>query len=284
MLIEVEHWSGAGNRFVIVDKRQISINSQWNILVNSLCKRKNLPDAEGLLVLLEKNKNNSTCKYDFYNPDGSTGIMCGNGARCAVRHANLTDNVHLNDIELILNGCSYRAKLFDNDRVALELPLYEELRFIDSWIYVNVGSHHIVIDARSIIQSLDEFHQFDIIKFANENLNFYREKTKIRNLNLNLAYLDDVDQSMIYLRTYENGVYDETQACGTGAVSTAVGFWRKNIIKNTTIHLMPKSQRLLIVHLKFDNNQESILGMILEGDARQDAPVTQFDIKSMKYQ
>ncbi|CAF4988110.1 unnamed protein product, partial [Rotaria socialis] len=57
-----------------------------------------------------------------------------------------------------------------------------------------------------------------------------------------------------------------------------------NIIKNTIIHLMPKSQRLLTVHLKLDHNQESILEMILEGDARQDAPVTQFDIKSMKYQ
>ena len=283
MLIEVQHWSGAGNRFVIVDNRKKSINNQWNILVHSLCQRENLPNAEGLLILLELDRNNSICNYDFYNPDGSTGVMCGNGARCAVRHALLTENLDIKEIQLILNGRLYKANIFDNDRVALHLPLYKELRLIDSWTYVNVGSHHVIIDGRNIVKSIEEFHSFDLIKFANENLNIYRNQVGIPYLNMNIAYPIN-DKFIIYLRTYENGVYDETQACGTGAVSTAIAFWMKKIVRNTKIDIMPKSERLLTVHLELDDNQENILGMILEGDAREDASASQFNLISMKYQ
>jgi diaminopimelate epimerase len=283
MLIEVQHWSGAGNRFVIIDNRQNKINNQLNTLVTSLCQRKDLPDAEGLLVLLEIDRNKSSCNYDFYNPDGSTGLMCGNGARCAVQHAVLIENFDKNQIQLILNNRFYTAEIFDNDRVALRLPLYKELRLIDSWTYVNVGSHHVIIDARDIVQSIEEFNRFDLIKFANEKLNFYRNKIGINYLNLNIAY-PIKDQSIIQLRTYENGVFDETQACGTGAVSTAIAFWTRNIIRNTKIELIPKSQRLLTVHLEIDDQGENILGMILEGDARQDAPPSQFNVIAMIYQ
>jgi diaminopimelate epimerase len=253
MFIEVQHWSGAGNRFVIIDNRQNRIDHQLNNLVSSLCQRKDLPAAEGLLVLLELDRTKSSCHYDFYNPDGSTGLMCGNGARCAVQHAILTDDYfNRKKIHLILNNRSYTAKVFENDRVALQLPLYKELRLIDSWTYVNVGSHHVIIDAREIVQSIDEF-----------------------TLNLNIAYLIE-DQSVIHLRTYENGVFDETQACGTGAISTTIAFWTRNIIHKSKIDLIPISQRLLTVHLDIDD-KENILGMILEGDARQDASPSQLD-------
>lgn len=283
MLVDVQHWSGAGNRFVIIDDRQKRINNQVNVLITKLCQRKNLADAEGVLVLLDLDSKKSSCTYDFYNPDGSTGFMCGNGARCAIQHAVLIENLNKNHIELILNNRLFTAKVFDNNRVALRLPLFKELRLIDTWTYVNVGSHHVVIDARDFVQSIDEFNRFNLIKFANENLDFYRRKVGIDYLNLNFAYPIS-NQSRIQIRTYENGVFNETQACGTGAISTAISFWTKNIIRNSKIDLIPTSQRLLTVHLELDDTEENILGMILEGDAQQDAPSSQFDTTSMIYQ
>ena len=281
MLINVEHWSGAGNRFVIVDNRQKIIDHLWKILAKNLCQRPNLPDAEGLLVLLELNQWNSSCSYDFYNPDGSTGFMCGNGARCAVR--SIGEHLLTNEINLTLNNCSYETKILDDDRVSLRLPLYKDLRLIDWWTYVNLHTHHVVLHARHFLCSIDEFHQFDLRKFANENLDFYRMKLAIAHLNLNIAYLSD-DRSLIYLRTYENGVYNETQACGTGAVATAVAFWTRNIIRDTTIDLMPISQRSLTVHLQLDHQQDKIVEIILQGDAKRDATSTHFDTISGKYQ
>ena len=283
MLIEVQHWSGAGNRFVIIDNRKNNIDQPLNTLVTGLCRRKTLPDAEGLLVLIESDRNQSKCTYEFYNPDGSTGAMCGNGARCAIEHVVSTDQFNRNEIHLILNNRSYTAKVLDNDRVALRLPVYQELRLIDLWTYVNVGNHHVVIDARDLVRSIDEFHQFDLIQFAKENLDVYREKVGIPSLNLNIAYSIE-NQPRIYLRTYENGVFAETQACGTGALSTAIAFWTRNIINTSKIELIPTSQRSLNVHLELDNQGENIVGMILEGDAREDAPASQFNTTSLHYE
>lgn len=280
MFVEVQHWSGAGNRFVIIDSRQKIFDDQF---VSSLCQRKDLPHAEGLLVLLDVDANKSSCVYDFYNPDGSTGVMCGNGARCAVKYAVELENFDRNHIELMLNNHVYTAKVLENDHVALSLPLYKDLRLFDTWTYVNVGSHHIVLDARDFVGSIDEFQRFDLKTFAEEKLDFYREQIGISYLNLNFAYPIE-NQSIIHLRTYENGVFYETQACGTGAVSTAITFYTRNIIRNSKIELIPTSQRSLVVHLEIDNQNSNILGMILEGDAQQDALASQFDTITMQYQ
>lgn len=283
MPIEVQHWSGAGNRFVIVDGRQLAIAAPWDtLLVSRLCKRVNLADAEGVLVLRDSDTTKAACRYDFYNPDGSTGVMCGNGARCAVRHAVLAGDLQKNTIDLGLNGRVFNARLVGDDRVALRLPLFHELRLIDAWTYVDVGSRHVVVDARDLVASVDEFDRFDLHRFANDNLNFYREKVGIVSLNLNIAYPID-GENTIHLRTYENGVFNETQACGTGAVSTAVAFWTRNVIRQATIEIVPTSGRVLTVHLDLDEDKQNILGMILEGDARQDTSPSRFDPTAMQY-
>ena len=282
MSIEVQHWSGAGNRFAIVDARETSHVDRWDTLIPRLCQRKTLPDAEGVLVLLELDSKKAKCNYDFYNPDGSTGVMCGNGARCAVQHALRTEPTGCETIELVLNGRTYAARVFGDDRVALVLPLYKELRLIDAWTYVNVGSHHVIIDARDLVQSIEDFHRFDLVRFANENLGTYRDRVGITSLNLNIAYRSD-DGSAIQLRTYENGVFDETQACGTGAVSTAIALYTRRLVSGRKVACMPKSGRLLTVHLNVDDKNGDIVGMVLEGDARQDAPASQFTIASMQY-
>lgn len=281
MRVEVQHWSGAGNRFVVIDNRTGLVDVSTP-LVRRLCQRSNLPQAEGLLVLLGLDGETATCQYDFYNPDGSTGVMCGNGARCAVRHAIGTGQWTKRNVRLILNGCSYEAEAIDVDRVALRLPLFNELRLLDRWSYVNVGSEHIVLDARQFVQSIDAFHRFDLIRFAEEHLDNFRHQVARRSLNLNFAYLSD-DTSVIHLRTYENGVFDETQACGTGAVSTAIAFWSRHLLRERKISCMPTSQRVLTVHLEIDETDEKIVGIVLEGDAREDASANQFEIDSMEY-
>ena len=283
MFVEVQHWSGAGNRFVIIDNRKKIFDEQLKTFVPNLCQRKTLPPAEGLLVLLDIDADKSSCVYDFSNPDGSTGVMCGNGARCAVKYAVELDKFDRNLIQLVLNNRVYTAKILENDHVALSLPLYKELRLFDTWTYVNVGSHHVVLDARDFLGSIDEFHRFDLVKFAEEKLDFYREQVGISYLNLNFAYPIE-NQSTVHLRTYENGVFYETQACGTGAVSTAITFYTRNVISNSKIELIPTSQRPLVVHLQIGNENSNILGMILEGDARQDASASQFDTITRQYQ
>lgn len=273
--IEVQHWSGAGNRFVLLDNRNQHLNSPSKNLIEKLCHRIHLPFAEGLLIFIRTNDDQSVVDYEFYNPDGSTGVMCGNGARCAVRHALKQLKSNRTNVELILNGRSYQTELIEADRVALRLSSYNALKFFDRWTYINVGSEHIVVDLRSSVRTIDEFQRFPLVKFAEENLDDFRKQTNIFSLNVNIAFLTS-DDDLIHLRTYENGVFDETQACGTGAISTALAFFKRNEICRTTIDILPLSGRKLRV--KFENEQ-----IILEGDAREDSSSTEFDLESMIY-
>ncbi|MBD8987230.1 MAG: hypothetical protein EGR02_07955, partial [Clostridiales bacterium] len=50
-----------------------------------LCRRRFGIGADGLMVL-ERPEQGGDCKMLFYNNDGSTAEMCGNGARCLCRY------------------------------------------------------------------------------------------------------------------------------------------------------------------------------------------------------
>jgi len=52
-----------------------------------VCRRKMSVGADGLILVEESES--VDFKWRFFNSDGSTAEMCGNGARCAARFAYL---------------------------------------------------------------------------------------------------------------------------------------------------------------------------------------------------
>ena len=84
----MEFWkmNGAGNDFIVVDDRRNAIpENRWPEIVRVLCERHMSIGADGFMVVKPP-----TCGGDykmlFFNSDGSTGEMCGNGARCICRY------------------------------------------------------------------------------------------------------------------------------------------------------------------------------------------------------
>ena len=77
-------YQGAGNDFLIADNRDGSINLTAEQIA-AVCDRRYGVGADGLMLL------ESSDTYDFrmnyYNSDGSGGMMCGNGGRCMVAFA-----------------------------------------------------------------------------------------------------------------------------------------------------------------------------------------------------
>ena len=83
MKIKVTYMSGAGNLFSVIDNRKYDFSiKQGEILAKILCSKNDLNDfqTEGLMFL-EKHNENLDFECKFFNPDGSTGMMCGNGGR-----------------------------------------------------------------------------------------------------------------------------------------------------------------------------------------------------------
>ena len=77
--------NGAGNDFILIDKNKnkgVSLNRQQ---IASVCDRHKGIGADGLIFILNSKENDFLMEY--FNADGSTGSLCGNGARCAIMFA-----------------------------------------------------------------------------------------------------------------------------------------------------------------------------------------------------
>lgn len=268
MDIKISFMSGAGNLFTVIDNREYNFNKNLlKKLAPILCSAK--ITTEGLLVI--NKSNNYDFDADFYNPDGTSGVMCGNGGRCSVVFAgkfNFIDNLDKNFIEFSMAGDIYKAKL-DNDIVSLYMPppieISQNLKIEEDFFsgftdYINVNSDHIVFNYANINSDKD-FFDFDLVEFAKPLRNLL--KLFPRGTNVNIYHVDN--QNNIHLRTYERGVEAETRACGTGATSTAISIAMAGI-KKFPIEIISKSKKNLRIDC-VGNFPSHIENMILQGTA-----------------
>jgi diaminopimelate epimerase len=224
--------SGAGNTFVLVDATS---SSTWNEIESKLSvKRKSFARmvcdrtlgvaADGVLFLKEgesTGENAADYVWDFYNADGSAAEMCGNAARCAALFCQeyLTSNTTGN-YRFRTGAGVVSAQVLGDDQVRILMPViqdYQESRtlLIDEkpyiFSFVNSGVPHLVMqiaDYKEVI-SLKEMarkaRHHVALGAAGSNVTFYvKEKS-----------------NFIRAVTFERGVEDYTQACGTGAVAAA---------------------------------------------------------------
>ncbi len=233
MAIKVTYMSGAGNIFAVIDGRDYDFTErQYSILSPAICNSfEKDSSAEGLLVVICDDN------YDFlvlfFNPDGSSGMMCGNGGRCAVRFALETGFIsNKKDIRFFMSGDSYLSNI-NEGRISLEMPPPRE--FVENFdinlnnsaisgSYVNVGSDHFVINVNDL-----DMGSVQDIKIDELSPPVRHHKTFApRGVNVN--YYDIIEADKLILRTFERGVEAETGACGTGAIATALTAYIKDYI------------------------------------------------------
>src|SRR5688500_15892092 len=80
-------YHGAGNDFVMIADREMRLGAHGTLptdLVAALCDRHTGVGADGVIRVLSDPV--AAAYMDYYNADGSTAGMCGNGIRCLVLH------------------------------------------------------------------------------------------------------------------------------------------------------------------------------------------------------
>ncbi len=78
-------FSGAGNDFVVIDGREGDVSAFRELArIEALCKEFK---TDGFMILGDGDAE-VDFTMEFYNPDGSGGMMCGNGGRCIVAFAD----------------------------------------------------------------------------------------------------------------------------------------------------------------------------------------------------
>jgi diaminopimelate epimerase len=201
-----------GNDFVIMMGRK----NNWAEIAKKICDRKRGVGADGLLVIDESKK--ADIKMRIFNPDGSEAQMCGNGSRCAALYA-ATKKLAGNKMTIETLAGVLDAEV-RKDMVKVKLTEPKDIKWnlcltINKCPYklnfVNTGVPHVV----HFVEDLDKVDVKNIGSHIRNHDEFSPDGT-------NADFVQVLGNNSIALRTYERGVEDETLACGTGAVASAI--------------------------------------------------------------
>ncbi len=244
----------SGNDFVVIENKPQLAYCNWPIFAKKICDRKFGAGADGVL-LLEKSKI-ADCRMRIFNADGSEAEMCGNGARCTVlylgkRESKLETKAGI--IESCLKNNNVRIKLTNPLNLRLDIPIKVSSRNLKA-NFIDTGVPHAVI----FVEGLDEIHVSQIGSAIRYHKEFAPRGT-------NVDFVEPLGKDLVAIRTYERGVEDETLACGTGTVASALIFALKSYGGNK-INVQTKSGEVLKVY--FDRVNNKFRNVWLEGRAR----------------
>ncbi len=208
---------GSGNDFVLIDHRgQFIPEAGQREFARRVCARQVGAGADGLILL--ENSVAADFRWRFYNADGSEAEMCGNGGRCAARCAvlqgiapeKLSFETLAGIIHAEVKGRQVKLLMTGIGDLALDQEIPLDGQTVTGH-FIRVGVPHLVVPVTDLEQApvTDwgrklRFHP--LFQPAGTNVNFVRFP----------------DSGKVEIRTYERGVEDETLACGTGAVASAL--------------------------------------------------------------
>jgi diaminopimelate epimerase len=265
MHIPFTKMSGSGNDFIVIDNRKAMVTDDMlPQFVERVCRRKLSAGADGL-ILVEDSKS-ADFKWRFFNSDGSVAEMCGNGARCVARFAYLNGIAKGSQMAFeTIAGVIHAQVLAELVKIRMtdpqELRLNAILELDDRKICyssVNTGVPHVVL-------SVDNIESADVVGLGRAIRHHAGFAPAGTNVNFLAPQEAPKDEKIWAVRTYERGVEDETLACGTGIVASALVLAeQKGLVSPVT--LMTRSGGYLKVYYSKDSGWLS--DIYLEGDAR----------------
>jgi diaminopimelate epimerase len=251
MKINFYKYQGTGNDFVMIDNRDNHFPKENIEFISHLCDRHFGVGGDGL-ILLENHE-----KYDFtmvyYNSDGSTSTMCGNGGRCLVAFAKQLGVVS-NEAHFEASDGHHYAKI-ENDLIALQMIDVEKVKTFEKHSFAYTGSPHHV-------QLVDDLLNYDV-KTNGRNL---RNSDLYDESGCNINFVEQLNENTFKLRTYERGVEDETLSCGTGATAVALAMFDAKKTDETTVNINVLGGELKISFVVNENRYENVF---LTGPAKR---------------
>jgi diaminopimelate epimerase len=254
--------SGAGNDFIVIDHRHSLIPLQDQAeFVRAVCRRMFSAGADGLILI--ENSEKADFSWRFYNGDGSVAEMCGNGARCAARFAYARGIADKKMSFETLAGI-IEAEVLEDDDVSLLMTapcdykrgLSVELDGKQAEIsFMNSGVPHVVMFVEEGVEIP--------VKEWGYTIRFHDQ---FQPAGTNVNFVQALGDGTIQVRTYERGVEDETMACGTGAVASAIFATEKGITSSPVRITTSGGEHLTIVFdMQEDGTAENVY---LQGPAR----------------
>jgi diaminopimelate epimerase len=252
--------SGSGNDFILIDnRRRILDPDRLGDFVLRVCAPKVSVGADGVILIEESPK--ADFRWRFFNSDGSEAEMCGNGGRCAARFAmlkgiareKLSFETLAGIIEAEVSGRRVKLQMVKPFGLKLDFAVQIDGNS-HSLHFINTGVPH-------AIHFVPEASKVNVKDFG-KKIRFH-EQFQPAGTNANFAEV--IDRKSIKVRTYERGVEDETLACGTGAVASALISGAKGYV-DSPVAVKTSGGEILNIH--FQKKEDGFDRVFLEGDTR----------------
>lgn len=259
-------YHACGNDFIIIDEDEIAIINEEDKsrLAKELCEYHLSIGANGILYV---NRIKDQYTFRIFEPDGSESDMCGNGIRCVA--AYYFDKYGLEEIEIrtknnrVLSiartNKDYKVKMgsllpvneYLNNKT--NIPRADYLNIIDL-LNNNEDIHEIL----SRYPQINQVHMVNIgephlVIFANniseiniEKIGEIAKDRKIFPAGININLVEIICNSLIKVRTYERGNWNETLSCGTGSCCSAAMTKKIYFPKSNRVNVLTKGGNLEI--------------------------------------
>lgn len=236
--IKATKMQGLGNDFVIVDYPEYEkTGMSMSDLARKICNRNFGIGADGLIIPNLSPKTGDIGWY-FYNSDGSTAQMCGNGIRCFAKYAKDNNLVSSNKFSVETLAGLITPEIQDNGEVKVNMskPVLEPesipfkgsenlnylIKIEDKEFKINavsMGNPHCIIFVEDNSDLLEMAKTYGPMIEKHE---LFPEKT-------NVEFVRVISKNEMDLRVFERGC-GITLACGTGACASVVA----GILNNLT--------------------------------------------------
>ena len=251
--------NGSGNDFIIIDNRTAQIpENELSAFISGVCRRRLSVGADGL-ILIESGKA-ADFSWRFYNSDASRAEMCGNGARCAARFAHVM-GIAGTGMTFETDAGTVHAVVMDED-VKVRMPDPSDMR-LDLSIPLEAGSMALSAINTGVPHTVtvcDQIDDLDVVAVGRE----IRRHQAFSPSGTNANFICPEGSDAIAVRTYERGVEDETLACGTGCIASAL-IASVKLGLSSPVPVRTRSGNFLTIH--FTPTERGFEDIYLEGDA-----------------
>lgn len=248
MGIKITKMQGCGNDFVILDYEEYK-KGKWTDMSEAalkLCDRHFGIGADGLIIP-NLNTDDTDIGWFFYNSDGSTAQMCGNGMRCFAKY--VYDNKLVDKKEFTVKTLAgiIAPKILEDGQIQVNMskPVLEsdKIPFIpQNNLNYKISVKDRIFEGNAISMGNPHFVIFikddeDLLSLAKnygpeiETAAEFPEKT-------NVEFIKKISSSQIELCVWERGC-GITLACGTGACASVAAGILNGILDNSVVVKLP---------------------------------------------
>lgn len=226
--IKVTKMQGCGNDFVVIDYSEYEKSGlDMSELAKKACDRHFGLGADGMIIPKLDSEDTDIAWY-FYNSDGTTAQMCGNGMRCFAKYVYDKKLIDKKKFSVKTGAGIISPEILEdgNVKVNMSSPILEpkKIPFIGS---KNLNQKIKVLDKEFIMNAVSMgnphcviFTEGDVYEMAKtygpelEKHEMYPEKT-------NVEFVKIKSRNEVDFCVYERGC-GITLACGTGACASVV--------------------------------------------------------------